>query len=193
MAEYLGERRGADKVVLTREPGGTKIGEHIRDVVHSLRHQEMAPVTEFLLYNAARAQVVAEVIRPALDAGKIVLCDRYADSTVAYQGYGRRLDLDMVRRVIDYATGGLQPDLTFYLDVSLDVGMARRANGHRNGEELNRMDVQTREFYERVREGYEVLLREEPSRWIRIDGTRAIADVQQDLRRHIARRLPEYS
>jgi dTMP kinase len=180
--EYLRDKFGHEKVVLTREPGGTAIGEQIRAVLHSMRNQEMAPLTEFLLYNAARAQIVAQVIRPALEQGKIVLADRYGDSTLVYQGYGRQLDLDMVRRVIDYATGGLKPDVTFYIDVKVEEGLARRTNGHERGEELNRMDTQTGEFYERVREGYETLMREEPSRWIRVDGTRSIEQVQADLR-----------
>lgn len=181
-AGYLREKFGVDNVVLTREPGGTPIGEQIREVVHSMRNQEMAPRTEFLLYNAARAQVVAQVIRPALEQGKIVLSDRYGDSTLVYQGYGRQLDLDMVRNVIDYATGGLRPDLTFFFDVEIEQGLARRNHGHSRGEELNRMDTQTREYYERVRIGYETLFHAEPERWIRIDGTCNIEQVQLELR-----------
>lgn len=181
-AEHLGARFGPARVVLTREPGGTQIGEQIRAVIHSLQNHEMASTTEFLLYNAARAQVVAQVIRPALAQGKIVLCDRFADSTLAYQGYGRQLDLEMVRHVIAYATGGLKPDLTFYVDVPIDEGLARRSNGHQRGEELNRMDTQTREFYDRVRQGYDTLMRQDPARWIRIDGARSIETVQLELR-----------
>jgi dTMP kinase len=180
--EYLRATLGPENVVTTREPGGTPIGEQIRAVVHSMRNQEMAARTEFLLYNAARAQLVAQVIRPALDAGKVVVCDRFGDSTLVYQGYGRQLDLDMVRRVIDLATGGLKPDLTFFIDVKIEEGLARRTNGHERGEELNRMDTQTREFYERVRNGYETVMRDEPSRWQRVDGTRSIEQVQADLR-----------
>jgi len=193
LAEFLCEKLGADNIVLTREPGGTKIGEEIRAVIHSLRHHVMASTTEFLLYNAARAQIVAEVIRPALAEKKIVLCDRYADSTIAYQGFGRQLDMEMVRAVIHYATGGLGPDLTFYIDVSVEEGLARRNHGHARGEELNRMDVQTREFYERVRAGYETLMREEPARWVWIDGARAVESVQADLRAQLARRLRKYT
>jgi dTMP kinase len=185
LADYLSAKWGNDQIVFTREPGGTKIGEQIREVIHSLRNQEMASRTEFLLYNAARAQVVDQVIRPALMQGKIVLSDRYADSTLAYQGYGRQLDLDMVRRIIDYATGSLKPDLTFYLDVSIGEGLARRSNGHARGEELNRMDTQTRDFYDRVRAGYEMLMQQEPNRWIRIDGTRSVQEVQQELRNRL--------
>lgn len=182
LAEHLRPILGGERVILTREPGGTKIGEEIREVIHSLRNQEMASTTEFLLYNAARAQIVAQLIRPALAEGKVVLCDRFADSTIAYQGYGRQLDMEMVRRVIGYATGGLEPDLTFYIDVDIDEGLTRRNHGHQRGEELNRMDTQTREFYDRVRAGYETLMCENPRRWIRIDGTRSILQVQSDLR-----------
>src|SRR5581483_992100 len=139
LADYVRAQWGEERVVLTREPGGTEIGEQIRQVIHSLRNHDMAPTTEFLLYNAARAQIVAQVIRPALAQGKIVLCDRYADSTLAYQGYGRQLDMEMVRDVIRYATGGLVPDLTFYLDIPIEEGLARRNHGHTRGEELNRM------------------------------------------------------
>lgn len=181
-ADYLRASLGAEKIVLTREPGGTPIGEQIREVLHAMRNQEMAARTEFLLYNAARAQVVAQVIRPALEQAKIVLSDRFGDSTLVYQGYGRQLDLEMVKHVIEYATGGLKPDLTFFIDVAIEEGLARRSNGHRRGEELNRMDTQTREFYERVRSGYETLMRQEPTRWIRVDGTRSIEQVQFDLR-----------
>lgn len=181
-ADYLRANLGAEKIILTREPGGTPIGEQIREVLHSMRNQEMAARTEFLLYNAARAQVVVQVIRPALEQAKIVLSDRFGDSTLVYQGYGRQLDLEMVKRVIEYATGGLKPDLTFFIDVAIEEGLARRSNGHQRGEELNRMDTQTREFYERVRNGYETLMRQEPTRWIRVDGARSIEQVQSDLR-----------
>lgn len=181
LAEGLKERLGAGAVLLTREPGGTRIGEQIRDVVHAPGNREMAAGTEFLLYNAARAQIVAEVIRPALARGQLVICDRFADSTTAYQGYGRQLDLELVRQVIEFATGGLKPDLTFYLDVSIEEGLARRTNGHRQGEELNRMDTQAREFYERVRCGYEAMMRDEPGRWRRIDGARPVLEVQAEL------------
>lgn len=189
LAEFLRAQLGEERIVLTREPGGTEIGEQIRDVIHSLRNQDMAPATEFLLYNAARAQIVAQVIRPALAQGKLVLCDRYADSTIAYQGFGRQLDMQMVRDVIRYATGGLKPDLTFYIDIDVEQGLARRKQGHARGEELNRMDVQAREFYERVRNGYETLRLEEPARWLVVDGARAIETVQADLRALLAQRL----
>lgn len=193
LADFLRAQFGDEAVILTREPGGTKIGEEIREVIHSLKHHNMAPTTEFLLYNAARAQIVAQLIRPALADGKIVLCDRYADSTLAYQGYGRQLDMDMVRDVIRYATGGLKPDVTFYIDIPIEQGLARRNQGHARGEELNRMDVQTRDFYERVRAGYETMRQQEPARWVTVDGARAIQAVQDDLQKIVAYKLAEHA
>jgi dTMP kinase len=124
-------------VLTTREPGGTQLGDEVRDVVHHVRHQNMSPVAEMLLYSASRAQHVAQVIRPALAAGRVVLCDRFADSTLAYQGYGRQLDLDALYTVTRIATGGLQPDLTLLLDLDVEVGLARRTAG---GLEMNRLD-----------------------------------------------------
>jgi dTMP kinase len=167
--------------ILTREPGGTSIGEQIREVLHSHRNHELVPESEFLLYNAARAQIVAQVIRPALARGQIVICDRFADSTIAYQGYGREIDLETVLRVIQFATGGLVPDLTYYLKVPVEQGLARRENGQENGLELNRMDAQSREFYERVCRGYEELMRAEPERWVCVDGTLAVERVQSEI------------
>lgn len=172
--------RGLD-AVLTREPGGTRIGEQIRAIVHSHHNAELEATAECLLYNAARAQIVGEIIRPALRQGKIVISDRYSDSTLAYQGYGRQLDLAQVRRVIEFATGGLEPDLTFYIDVSIQEGIARRVHGQHRGDEFNRMDAQSREFYDRVWQGYETLIRAEPGRWRRINGALSIEQVHLEL------------
>ncbi|MBC7226119.1 MAG: dTMP kinase [Thermoflexales bacterium] len=166
-------------VVLAREPGGTAIGERIREVLHDPTHTGMAPWAEVFLYCAARAQLVAEVIRPALAAGQTVLCDRYADSTLAYQGYGRGLDLEALQRVLSLATGGLTPDLTFCLDISPEEGLARRQRG---GEEWNRLDRETVEFHRRVRAGYLELAGREPRRWIVVDAARPVEAVQADLR-----------
>ena len=166
-------------LLATREPGGTRIGEAIRDVLHDCAHVEMASQAEILLYSASRAQLVAEVIRPALDAGKIVLCDRYFDSTYAYQGYGRGLPLEALRAITAFAIQGLTPDLTLYLDVSPEVGLQRRA---RSGEALNRLDREAVAFHERVRAGYLELASAEPDRWRVIDANRPAEDVQQALR-----------
>ena len=112
--------------ILTREPGGTRIGEMIRRILVDLRHTEMAPTTETLLFSAARAQLVSELVRPYLNTGGIVLCDRYADSTFAYQGYGLGRDLDELQAITALATGGLMPDLTFYLDLDVEAGLRRK-------------------------------------------------------------------
>ena len=191
LAEYL---RGecAEEVVLTREPGGTDIGDQVRQVLHSHQNAAMTAEAELLLYNAARAQLVAEVIRPALAANRVVLSDRYADSTLAYQGYGRGLDLHYVRQVIELATGGLRPDLTFLIDVTVEEGLARRANGRQRGEEFNRMDSLSREFYERVRRGYLELMRAEPQRWVRIEGSQDVELVQLELRRQVDYALEQF-
>jgi dTMP kinase len=191
LAEHL-RNQCHSPVLLTREPGGTTIGDQIREVLHSHQNAAMTAEAELLLYNAARAQFVAEVIRPALSSGKIVLSDRYADSTIAYQGYGRGLDLAAVRHVIELATGGLKPDLTVLIDVSVEEGLARRKNGVPRGEEFNRMDSLSREFYERVREGYLDLMRQEPWRWVRIEGAREVEQVQAELRRRVDEALEQH-
>lgn len=177
--------RGCDVLTL-REPGGTPIGDQIREVLHSLQNREMQPRAEILLYNAARAQIVEQRIKPQLARGGVVLCDRYADSTLAYQGYGRGLDLADVRHIVAFATQRLNPDLTFYLDIDVEVGLARRRQG---GGEWNRMDDQTVEFYRRVREGYRALMAEEPQRWVAIDGVRNVAEIQRDILAEVEKRL----
>jgi dTMP kinase len=183
LADYL--RNCGEEVLFTREPGGTTIGDQIREVLHSLSNTAMAPATELLLYSAARAQVVAEAIRPALEANKIVVADRYADSTLAYQGYGRKLDLEWVKCITEFATGGLKPDLTFFIDITVQEGLQRRKEGHTRGEEWNRMDSLSREFYDRVRAGYLEMMREEPGRWVYVDGSGGVESVQGALRRGI--------
>ncbi|HQE93881.1 MAG TPA: dTMP kinase [Anaerolineae bacterium] len=177
-------------LLATREPGGTRIGEAIRDVLHDCAHVEMAPQAEILLYSASRAQHVAEVIRPALSAGKIVLCDRYFDSTYAYQGYGRGLPLATLRLITEFAVQGLIPDLTLYLDVSPEVGLQRRAH---SGEALNRLDREALAFHERVRAGYLELAVAEPSRWRIIDAERPPEEVQQTLRAFLTPHLRKFA
>lgn len=161
-------------VLLTREPGGTDIGDQIRAVLHDVTNMELVATAEILLYSASRAQLVAQVIRPALAAGRVVLCDRYADSTMAYQGYGRGLDLGALRVITAFATGGLKPNLTVLLDLEPEVGLGRRQLG---GGEWNRMDQQELDFYQRTRLGYMALAAEEPERWIRIDAGGSIDEV----------------
>jgi dTMP kinase len=173
-------------VLLTREPGGTAIGDQIRAVVHDVINVELVPTAEILLYSASRAQLVAQVIRPALAAGKIVLCDRYADSTMAYQGYGRGLDLEALSAITRFATGGLKPDLTVLLDLEPEVGLSRRQVG---GDELNRMDRQELDFYQRMRQGYITLAAEEPERWIRVDASGPVEEVARAIKAAVIAKL----
>ena len=179
------EEKGYE-VLCTREPGGTSISEQIRDVIHSLENTAMRPNTETLLYQAARAQVVGEVIRPALAEGKIVLCDRYADSTLAYQGYGHQQDIESLRSLIDYATNGLVPDLTLLFDVSAEEGLRRREN---SGEEWNRLDAYKLEFHNRVREGYHQLRTVDPDRWAVIDASKTPDEVFEQVRAVLNERI----
>jgi dTMP kinase len=183
LVEYLCEK--GCTVFPTREPGGTSIGEQIRLVIHDLKNTEMHPRTETLLYQAARAQFVEQVVKPHLAAGEIVLSDRYADSTLAYQGYGHQQDLDGVRALIRYATGGLKPDLTILLDVEAEVGLKRKTKS----DEWNRLDAYTLEFHQRVRAGYLELVKAEPARWVVVDAGRPWEAVQADLRRTLLSRL----
>jgi dTMP kinase len=173
-------------VELTREPGGTGIGNQIRDVLHDPCNTAMDATAEILLYSADRAQHVAQCIRPALAAGKVVVSDRYYDSTLAYQGYGRGLDLEMLRAITAFATGGLKPDLTLYLDIAPEEGLQRRQAG---GEEWNRLDAETPEFHQRVRAGYMELIEQEPERWVVIDAVRSVEEVQEEIRAQVQARL----
>jgi dTMP kinase len=160
-------RRLGDAAVVTREPGGTEIGRQIRQVLLDPAHHAMSPAAELLLYFADRAQNVAEVIRPALQAGRTVLCDRHVESSLAYQGYGRGVPLEDIRRLAALATSGLRPDLIVLVDVPVDVGLAR-AFGRGAADRLESERVS---FHERVRAGFDALCAAEPSRWLRLDGT----------------------
>lgn len=184
LVEYLREHNYT--VFPTREPGGTSISEQIRDILHDLKNAEMDPRTETLLYQAARAQIVEQVIRPRLAAGEIVISDRYYDSTIAYQGYGHQQDLDEVRSLVKYATGGLTPDLTVLLDVDPEIGLKRKTS---NPVEWNRLDAYTVEFHQRVRRGYLEMVKEDPPRWVLIDAGADWAHVQDELRKTILARL----
>ncbi len=175
-ADFL-ERRGFT-ILTTREPGGTRIGDQIRDCLHDVDNTDMTAPAEFLLYSASRAQLVRQRIRPALEAGAVVLCDRYADSTIAYQGYGRGLHLDHVIQITRFATGELQPDLTFLLDIDVKRGLARRVEGD---EEMNRLDLEAVAFHQRVREGYHQLAAQDPQRWEIVNADRSPDQVQAEL------------
>jgi dTMP kinase len=164
-------------VVTTREPGGTPIGDQIRHILVRLENKELHPRTEILLFLAARAQLVEQGIKPALQDGKIILCDRYGDSTMAYQGYGHGLDLEQLRQMLDFATDHLKPDLTILLDLDVKTGLMRK----KAEDEWNRLDAYEVLFHERVRDGYLKLAHEEPERWRVVDASQGIDAVQEDL------------
>jgi len=179
-------------VLLVREPGSTDIGDQIRLVLHDTKNVHMLPNAEALLYSASRAQLVGQVIRPALEAGKIVLCDRYADSTLAYQGYGHGLDLELLKVITAFSTGGLRPDLIIYLDVDVEEGLRRRRSGYRAGEgEWNRMDQQELDFHRRVRAGYLQMATVERGRWFVLDAAGSIASIQDLIQGRVKRLLME--
>lgn len=170
-------------VYLTREPGGTSIGDQIRAVLHDVRNTEMRPEAEILLYSASRAQLVGQVIRPRLAAGDVVLCDRYAESTLAYQGYGRQLDLPTLRAITAFATGGLRPDLIVYLDLPVEEGLRRRLAAYQTcGEEWNRLDQEEVAFHRRVRAGYLEMAASEPDRWLVLDAMQPVDMIQERIR-----------
>lgn len=173
-------------VFVTREPGGTEISEQIRALLHDLRNRAMQPRAEILLYSAARAQLVGQEILPRLAAGGVVLCDRYADSTLAYQGYGHNLDLEMLRLMTGFATQGLKPDLTLLFDIDPAEGLRRRQAG---GEEWNRLDDYDLAFHQRVHRGYLELVAQEPQRWVVLDGRLEREALQAEVRRVVGERL----
>ena len=174
------------RVLLAREPGGTPIGNQIREVLHDVENVDMTPEAEVLLYSASRAQLVRRVILPALASGNIVLCDRYADSTIAYQGYGHRLDLDALRAITRFATEGLRPDLIVYLDVQVEDGLRRKKEAYLAGQsEWNRMDRQALAFHRRVHAGYLELAAAEPHRWFIVDAGGPVEVVQAAVDRRV--------
>ena len=170
----------------TREPGGTEIGDQVREILTSMGNTAMKPRTETLLFCAARAQLVDEVIRPHLQNGKIILSDRYADSTLAYQGYGHGNDLAVLRGLLKFATGGLWPDLTLLLDLPVEQGLQRKRS---SGGEWNRLDAYEVEFHQRVRQGFLEMAGADPARWQVIDATQPREMVQLALRAAIMKRL----
>ncbi len=188
LREYL-DKKGYS-VLATREPGGTSIGDQIRSILLDPRNTDMLPASEALLFSAARAQIVNQVIRPHLQQGGIVLCDRYADSTLAYQGYGHGLDLETLRTITALATGGLKPDLTIYLDIDVEEGLRRKLAAREAGQaEWNRLDQQELDFHRRVREGYLQMAAEEPSRWLVIDASQPVETIQAVIRARVEEKL----
>lgn len=178
-------------VTLSREPGGTELGEQVRHIVNDPGPTPRGPKADVLLYSAARAQHVDEVIRPALEAGHIVVCDRYVTSTMAYQGYGSGMERDLLARIGEWVTGGLQPDTVVLLDVSPQTGLDRRAAG--DSDELTRWEDESRfdlAFHTRVREGYLEMAAADPERWVVLDGSGSIDEVAEGVGRAVDAVLP---
>ena len=185
LADHL-RSRGCE-VLLTREPGGTKISEKIRGVLLDPENREMAPVTEMMLYAAARAQLVAEVIKPALNEGKVVICDRFLDSSLAYQSYGRDLG-DAVLEVNQYAIDGCMPDVTIYLRVDPQTGRQRIQT-----RDQDRIESESERFHDRVHEGYEQLCLRYPDRITAIDAGGTIEEISQAIRAEVTGKINDIS
>jgi dTMP kinase len=176
--------------VQTRDPGGTTIGNQVRELLLNAENVQMSALEELLLYEASRAQLVQEVIRPALTGRCIVLCDRFTDSTVAYQGYGRGLDLDLIERLNAVASDGLRPDLTFLLDLDPEVGLARvRERRAQPRQGRDRLEDEVLDFHQRVRAGYRALAAREPARIVVLDATLGMLEIEARIRRHVEGRL----
>jgi len=190
LAAWLRERRKS--VVLTKEPGGTPLSDRIRAILLDPREAGMDGLTELFLYAASRRQHVVDVIRPALDRGAVVLCDRFTDATLAYQGFGRALDLDRLRDLNDWATGGLKPDLTIVFDLAEAAGLerARARNASKDLERESRLEGEDMSFHRRVREGYLTLATAEPDRFAVLDASGTIDDVFARLIEALAERAP---
>jgi dTMP kinase len=173
-------------VLLTHEPGGTPFGEKLGHWLKWDRDAYISPLTELMLFNASRAQLVAEVIQPNLKSGKAVISDRYADSTTVYQGYGRELDLAMVKATNKAATQGLKPNLTILLDIPVEEGLARKM-----ARKQDRFEQETTAFHQRVREGYLELAAAEPRRWLVVDATQSKRQIADIIWQRVSRLISE--
>ncbi len=174
--------------LLTHEPGGTPFGKKIARWLKWSEGMDISPLTELLLFNASRSQLVDRVIKPNLRNGKVVICDRYADSTIAYQSYGRGLDLDMVTVINNVATGGLKPDLTILLDMPSEEGLGRKRARRRD-----RFEQEDISFHLRVREGYLKLAGSGPQRWLVLDATQTIEKITEIIWQRVSRLLSSHS
>jgi dTMP kinase len=184
LAEEL-SARGYD-VLRTREPGGSGIGDQIRQILFELDNTAMYPKTEFLLFSASRAQHVSEVIQPHLNKGGVVISDRYFHSSLAYQGFGHKLNLNTLKEITSFATDDLLPDLILLLDLPVEMGLRRR-----KGEgKWNRLDDYQVEFHHRVRDGYLAMAVEDPDRWVVVDASHPVERIQKEIRVAIDKRLP---
>lgn len=179
------------QVLLTREPGGCPIADKVRSILLDAENSAMAPLAELLLYAAARAQHVEEVVRPAMEAGKVVLCDRFTDATLAYQGYGRGLQLERIVELNRMATGGLAPDLTVLFDCPVETGLSRaisRINAS-DGAREERFELESLQFHQRVRDGYLQLAQMEPERFLIVESGRGIEEIAVETAEKVFSRL----
>ena len=179
------------RVTVTREPGGCPIADQIRNILLDADNKAIRPVTELLLYAAARAQHVSEVVAPALEAGMIVLCDRFTDATLAYQGHGRGLDLDLIRHLNRLACGGINPDLTLLLDCPVEIGLGRAVSriNSTDGPKEERFEQESLRFHRRVHEGYLELAQREPERFVIIDAAGGIEETEAAIAGVVLERL----
>lgn len=184
LLEKYFEHKGYD-LLITREPGGTDISEQIRRVILDKNNTEMDRITEALLYAASRAQHVAEVIKPALLQGKVIICDRFVDSSIVYQGVGRGLGIDFIKKINDIATAGTKPDITFLMKISPKEGLSRKYSS----DECNRLDMEKLEFHNNVYEGYLKLEKLYSERIIGIDAGRAIKEIHENIIKAIKNKL----
>ncbi|MGP9034908.1 dTMP kinase [Glutamicibacter mysorens] len=185
LAKQWLESRGA-KVTTTREPGGTQISEELRSLVLDHGHGDIDARTEALIYSAARAAHVQQVISPALEAGTHIICDRFVDSSLAYQGMGRELGIDAVASINDFATGGLKPDATIILDISAEQGRARRIAASGGVEQSDRLESEPDDFHERIRNAFLDLAAREPQRYLVLDATASVEQLHQSVVQHLA-------
>lgn len=188
LASHLHEK--GYQVVVTREPGGTRIGEQIRTITHNPENVDLDPVTEAYLMAAARGQHVSEIIEPALAAGKIVVCDRFIDSSIAYQGYGRKLGPEKIKQLNKLAVNGAIADLTLFLDVPPEVGYRRR---NKAVKVKDRLDLQQKEFYERVYKGYQEIAKQNSGRYKLIDASKSIEKVAIEIWNIVKKALDKHN
>ncbi|MDP2919470.1 MAG: dTMP kinase [Dehalococcoidia bacterium] len=179
--------RQSISVILIHEPGSTPLGEKLSRLLKHHRDIQISPISELLLFNAARAQLVSEVIRPALEKGTVVICDRFTDSTIAYQGSGRGLDIKRVVAVNDTATGGLKPHLTVLLDIPVEEGLKRKQGKH-----IDRFELENIAFHDKVRQGYLALAKREPRRFLVVDARRDRQTIAGIIQQQVGRLLKKW-
>ncbi len=192
LVEHL--RAEGREVLTTREPGGTPTGESIRDILqHNAAGEDICAETETLLFESSRAQLVSHVIRPALERGAVVISDRFADSTTAYQGYGRGFDVEVLLKLHEFAMGGLEPDLTLLIDVDIEEGFRRiRQRNAKNHTELDRMERESFDFHKRVYNGYQTMAARWPERFVVVDGKRSPEEIEKRIWEIVAGLIHEH-